>query len=224
MRTGLSPALLLAALVLPAAPAAGEPPPPAPQLVIAFEPGAVVLQGATPQGKVAWLGVAREFDQMSLRLVRRSDISVDDDGDGVIRLEMEDGVPGQSVWAAVDITSGAFATAAAPGFELQPLSLSPSAVRPGALGSSDLFEAEGVQLELLLARPGAGAWGRALGDGGDADFDGRGDGWLQLALDDLRALGNTPALRPAVARPGDVLVAVDPMSLRLYAARLGGPR
>ena len=191
---------------------------------ITFERSAVVISGVKEKGSVAWLEAARVFVDMSLRLVRRSDIAVDDDGDGVVRIELEEDVPEQSVWVAVDLTSGAFVTAAAQGSELKPLAIPPSALRPGALGASDVFETAGVQLDLLLARPGAGAWSRALGDGGDADLDGQGDGRLELALEDLRPLGDSPALSPPGIKPGDVLIVVDPLSLQLYAAQPAVPK
>lgn len=66
----------------------------------------------------------------------------------------------------------------------------------------------------------AGAWGGSFGDGGDDDADGALDGGIEAPIERLRAIGASPPLPPSELRPGDVVIAVDPVTLEIYAATL----
>jgi hypothetical protein len=203
--------------------AAQKAPAPAPPKIEITSTG-VAISGVTPKSDVAWMEIAREFSDMSLRLVRISDVATDDDADGAVQIDVDKPVDPQSVWIAVDLTNGAFAIAAPPDFPLHLTELPPSAVRPGAIGNADALDLSNHQVELLLARPGVGAWAGTFGDGGPSDVDGVADGRLRVALDCLAPLGDSPASHATVLKPGDAVVVVDSTSLDVYAVRVAVPR
>jgi hypothetical protein len=68
-------------------------------------------------------------------------------------------------------------------------------------------------VELLLVRPGIGAWGLTVGDGGASDGDGDRNGAIRLALAALRPVLLAPAA-PSAVLPGDALVVIDTQTLQ----------
>lgn len=215
-RAGRPPLLLL----LFAAPAALA----APQ--VTFDPQGPTASGLTPGGEAVWLGVSRELDGWVTKVLHWQAITKDEDGDGVVALELGEALPPASVWAVVDLASGELAVAAPEGSPGAEVAFPPDALQPGVDGPQgvvpDRFVDARSQLSLLVARPGAGAWWERLGDGGEGDDDGEADGVVTAALDKLSALEGGGA-SPAHLAAGDVVVAIDPDCLELYATRLGPP-
>lgn len=91
-----------------------ETPPSPPELTIRFEPAAVVVDGVPPEGSVALLGVGRRSLTYLVQLEVSDQVLDDLDGDGSVRLELDAEIPERSLWAAVDLGSGA-RTLATPG-------------------------------------------------------------------------------------------------------------
>jgi hypothetical protein len=197
-------AAVLLAFALPLALAAQAPPPPAIQPALSFEPQAVIVSGATHGGKVVWLEVARVLSEYSATLVRHDGVTSDDDADGTVRLDLDEPVPPVSIWIAVDLATGEW-TAATPGSF--PLRLVPPERRHpgrGAPGRPSWVEAGRSLVDLQVVRPGQGAWGQTLGDGGEDDDDGQPDGRLTASLAHMRALPGSPAA-PDHFSPKDVV-------------------
>jgi hypothetical protein len=211
--------LLLVALASPAAFAAQPP-------TIDFEDDAAVVSGLAPRGQVAWMSVSREPREGYVRVMRREGIAKDDDGDGAVRLALEpdERIAPRSLWAVVDLASGELALASPAGeAAVREVVFPGRGVARGASNKLDRFEAGREMVELLYARPGAApaAWGLTAGDGGEADDDGADDGALAAALAGARSLGGSPA-PPEELTAGDVVVAVDPRTLDVFAVRLVG--
>jgi hypothetical protein len=202
---------LAVGLVLLASPLSATPP------EITFEPGAVVARGITSKGQAVWFSVAREISRRSIHVVPRHAVEVDDDGDGAVRLELEQEVPLRSIWFVVDLATGETAVATPEGFPLLEMDLPGKAI-PAALNRLDL---ERRFAYLLLVRPGVGAWQLRIGDGGESDEDGEPDGTLRAALSSLAPLqeGGPPA--PERFSPRDVLLVIDPGRMESAAVRIG---
>lgn len=203
------------------APAVAQPSAP-PPLEITLEEGTAKATGVTAGAQVAWLSVWRDFPEASLRITRIVEVTEDEDRDGATDLELEAAAPHQSVWVAVDLTSGAIAVEAPEGYPLQTPDFRPGAIQVGHGGSGDLLEQDRRFLLVLLVRPGVGAWSEVVGDGGQNDVDDEGNGRLTLAFESLQPLAESPPLQPAVLKPGDVLVSIDMDSLETSLARLPG--
>ncbi len=209
-----SGALLFALLLGLPAGAAAEP-------LISFGEKSLTASGITPGGKVVWFGVARQIAEHIATLVRRDRIVSDDDRDGAVRLDLERPVPYQSIWIAIDLTSGASAIAVPEGYPLRRLELPVESLR-GEEGKPDWLEDTRLQVEILLARPGTSgaAWGASVGDGGDRDDDHAYDGRLTASLASLRGLGQSPPEPPQKFSPRDVLVVIDPNQMDVSLRQL----
>lgn len=210
MRTAL---LLFVSFVL-----AGLPQPAAAAAAIGFEEQALVVSGMTPKGRVVWFGVAKQTEGYMARFVRRDELLADEDGDGSVRWALDQAVPLQSIWVAVDLASGEVAVATPPGYPLRDASPAPGR-GPGEPGRPEWVETGREILEMLVVRPGQGAWGMTLGDGGEGDGDGVGDGRITAALARLRALGDSPG-PPERFQARDLVFAVDLNRMELLTERI----
>jgi hypothetical protein len=159
---------------------------------------------------------------MSLKVSWIEEIGEDADGDGIVALELEQPVPEQSVWVAVDLATSSIGLATPAGYPLRAVELGPQAFRSGLGGAVHLLEQDKRYLKLLLVRREVGAYRATVGDGGTADFDGRGNGRLTFPLDLFEPAGAADILHPPTLRAGDVLVAIDIDSLETAIARAPG--
>jgi hypothetical protein len=198
--------------ILLAAPIAAQP-------ALDFGENAVVARGLTPGGPVAWFSVATERGEWLDVLVRRQ-IEAVADAKGGSSFELEKGVPALSVWAVVDLTTGAFDLAAPGSDGLREIPFPGDALRATPSGDVPFLEDTRSYLEVLLARPGHGAWGLTVGDGTADDADGMPDGRTRIAIDSLRPLTAGRAGARSVTA-GDVIVVVDPNTMETYAATVG---
>jgi hypothetical protein len=180
------------------------------QPVISFEPEAVTVSGLTAGGKVVWFGVAREISERVATIVRRTRVLTDEDSDGAVRLELDRTVPFQSIWVAVDLTTGTAALAVPEGYPLRSVELPAGSLGRGEGGKSDWVQDARSYAEILLVHPGEGAWADRVGDGGERDDDGAYDGQLAASLVRMQGVGPSPPAPPERFRAGDVVVVIDP--------------
>lgn len=208
-------AALLCALACSSNAAAATAGPPS----VVIEDRAVIASNLTAGGSAVLFAVARESNGYSAALRRWEAILHDDDGDAVVRLELDREVPWKSIWIAVDLSSGELGVATPDGFPLREQVFPAGAIRAGAGGRLvHLVDRRGYG-ELLLVRPGENAWRLSLANGGAEDADGVNDDSLTARLDRLRAIDGA-APPPEELAAGDVVVMIDPHQLDYYAARL----
>lgn len=209
------PYLLLLSL-LPSALAFGQPA--ADEPAFTFEPSAVTVSGVAPDTPVVVFYVGRQGVDGVVRVVHGQEV-VTADAAGQGHLSLENGVPPASLWAAVELASGAFSVAAPEGQPLREATLAADGLRADGQGRYHLLRDFREDLEVLYVRPGLGAWALSLRDGVGTDRDGREDGALSLSLDDLRGLRDGPG-PPSQFAAGDVLIALDADRLEFFAFRL----
>lgn len=192
-----------------AATAAGAAP-----LRITLEKNAVTASGVMPQGRVALLGVTREIGEDDFPVVRRHlEVLADEDGDGVVRFPLDQGVPLRSLWAVADLASGDFDAAAPEDFGLRRVNWRGRGLERRNDGK-DTVEDRRSLVELLVVRPQAGVWALRVGDGGESDGDGVIDGRLQGVLEQMKPLAGSPQ-PPAEFEKGDLVVALDPSAMEI---------
>ena len=75
--------------------------------------------GVTPGGSVVWFGVGRELHHLTPFVVRRSQVVTDDDRDGTVEWTLDRTIPVESIWVAVDLTTGAWRAGTPEGFPLR---------------------------------------------------------------------------------------------------------
>ncbi len=203
-------------LALAAVPLAAQP-------KIEFEKDAVVARGVTQGGSVVWFGVIRDRPGWINRVVRRDALETDSDGDGAVRLDLGRPVAPKSIWAAVDLASGAFAVATPEGTPRREVELPASALRSSAAGVVETIEDARQFLEILVVRPGEGSWTLSVGDGGASDGDLQSDGSIRASLAAMRPAEATK-MAPSQLLPGDVVVVVDPRLMEFYVTTFGRAR
>jgi hypothetical protein len=130
---------------------------------------------------------------------------------------LPDGVPGRSIWFAIDMQTRDFVVASPPEFSPRAFLALPTMVS-GAQGVSDAINIESDLADVLLIRPGAGAWGGSCGRNSGKDLNRGKSGKMQMSFDQL-----TPS--KTVAPPtrillSDLVIVVDSETLFYYAGSI----
>ncbi|GMU66391.1 MAG: hypothetical protein AMXMBFR36_26650 [Acidobacteriota bacterium] len=176
-------------------------------LSIAVSDLEVTVSGASAGGSVVVFGVAKRSGDYVQVVERRGEILVDSDADGIVSLDVAEGVPEHGVWFAYDETSKAWV--------IWPSDSLSGVPDTGGGEGGELPEVEWTEyLETMILRPGGGAWSGAVGDGGPADLDGLANGAIQVDPASLDALaGSLIPDAPATPSAGDLVITVDPDGL-----------
>jgi hypothetical protein len=182
---------------------------------------AVTATGMTPGGAVVWLGMARKVVEYEAVYHRRQGV-VKADALGTAQVPLAEAVPLQSIWLAVDLATGLFATASREGFSLLVFTLAPGAlvVRGAALADQLVDAAD--HSEVLLVRPGKGAWGKTVGRGGAADESDPSEPAYKLSLDKLEPVSATDGPAPGKLSPRDLVFVLHPQAMALAVVVFGG--
>ncbi len=206
LRRALVVSFVLASIAAPSGAAA----PP----TISFEKDAVVASGVTPGGKVVWFSVAREIAEHTATIVPRQAIAEDEGRDGMVRLELDRDVPFQSIWVAVDLTTGAAAVAVPKDYPLRRFELPSGNLHRGD-SEGDWIEDRRGYVALMLVRREKGAWWSLVGDGGSEDDDGLYDGRLSAPLSQLQKVEGGELEAPESFIDGDLVVVIDPNQMEV---------
>ena len=182
---------------------------------------AVTATGMTPGGTVVWLGMGRKVVEYEATFVRRRG-SLLADAQGQAQIPLTEAVPSQSIWAAIDLASGAYATASPAGFTPLGLTLGPEAFELRGAGLADRLADVADYAEVLLVRPGKGAWGKAVGHGGTDDEGQPGDAAFRLAFDKLEPLPGTTSPAPGKLSAKDLIFVLHPQAMALAVVSFGG--
>jgi|GEM_PF-2919887 len=203
-------------------------PPPKVTLEILLKESSVEITGVPEGGEVALLTIWREVGGGGTEVTIFDQTLVDQDGDGTVALELDRPYPELSVWLVADVASGAWRALSPESFETRR-----PEVRPGrfavAVGQAEL---DLPRAEVLVIRPESpagksGAFRASLGDGADEDGDGEVNGRVALtALELQRPVSRPPqAAEPELPerfQPGDVVLAIDPRTLRVAELEVPG--
>lgn len=194
-----------------------------PELAVTFEEAAVLAAGLTPGGDAVFWSVAREPLGYHQRVVESQGLEVVD-ALGEARFEPEEGaVLLKSVWAVVDVATGGFAVAGPPGFRLRQAPFPGRGFEAGAPGLVNRLRHELESIHVLIVRPGVTAWRLEAWDTSPRDRDGADDDRVLMSLEDLEPLEASGPGPPDRFARDDVIVVIDPRTLRFYATRLVGP-
>jgi hypothetical protein len=193
-----------------------------PALAMTVASSTVTISGVTPHGKVVFFGVARFVDRTTV-IVRRLDrIVSDDDGDGVVAIDIGQSVPWKSVFAAVDFASGRYvlATPDASMFPLLPLPLGAAGLFKESEGTVKHIVVKHHICEILIVRPNVGAWGHIIAAGNKYDVTPEaGHATANVAASPALGPGIPPA--PDHLEEGDVVVLIDRQRMQSWATAVG---
>lgn len=181
---------------------------PAP-LNVTFDGNLLVVRDAAPGAPIVFFGVARVMAgplKATPRIVNRTEIVPDDDSDGIVRLDLEE-LPRIGLWAIVDLSTGASAIVPVPGFDPRPLDLG-DLVKHDNAGHLRKVDWPSAELELLVVRPGSGAWRLDAAKYSQLDESRNPHVPMRVDIGTLTPVGHSPA-SPQAFKPGDVLVLID---------------
>lgn len=180
---------------------------PASALTLNFEPKAVVAKEVTPGGSAVVFAVAIDTSGYVRERLRIAVVLRDDDGDGIVRHELEKAVPRIGVWGVADVTTGVVKLAARGGYgRLRDLQVEGAFRGDGTPYSR--FEHELTSADILVVRPGEGAWTASATEGGDGDDDYPTNGKLLVPVNKLVPLTQGIGA-PEHLQAGDVVVLID---------------
>jgi hypothetical protein len=181
----------------------------------------VTVSGLTPHGRAVVFGITREADPEDdvPTIQSRAEVLSDDDGDGIVQDDLGRPLPLRSIWAAVDLATGAVDSAAPSGFPLRKVAWRGRGLTEEP-GGGAAVEDQRPFAELLVVRPGAGAWTLRIGDGGPADADGAADGRLLAPFAAMTPLAGSPP-PPQTFQDGDIVILLDPNTLEMTLAKVG---
>lgn len=184
---------------------------------IRFENDGVVASGITRGGKV----IAATYERLPIREQRAANrVLVDDDNDGEVRIALEERANSRSVWIFVDYQNGEYA-ASTPDGAIARLDFRGGGLKDGNPGQLHrLLHKSGSRVRMVVVRPNEGAWALESSDGGPADRDSKHDGVLEADLEDFRPLRGS-GQAPKHFRKDDVVVGIDPYSLRVFTLKVG---
>lgn len=125
-------------------------------------------------------------------------------------------VPQISLWCVVDLTTGAYATAAPAGYAMRRLPFPANALRGASNAQLNRLRLKDEFLEVLWVRPGVGAWRASVGDGGLSDEDHAVDGHLSIVPKQMEPIGAAPP-PPGHYLPNDTFILINPITMELLA-------
>lgn len=185
-----------------------------PAVRISFSAETVRVEGVTSGGDVVIFAATLSQSGGMQTIGRRAEVIADSDGDGAVALTVS-AIPTASVWAAVDFTTGRHSIAAPQGFPLRRMDIPEHGWRRGL----EHFELRRGYLEVLVVRPGAGAWTLRAAEGGSNDDDGALNATLRTRLSKMHRLhGPDTTPRPPVIVPKDFLLVIDPHELDFFTS------
>jgi hypothetical protein len=188
--------------------------------VLSVSAQAVTATGMTPGGAVVWLGMARKVVEYEAVYVRRHGV-VKADALGTAQVPLAEAVPLQSIWVAVDLATGLFATASPAGFSPLAFTLGAGALEVRGAGLADRLVDVADHGEVLLVRPGKGAWGKTVGRGGADDESDPSEPAYRLSLDKLEPVSAADGPAPGKLSPRDLVFVLHPQAMALAVAVFG---
>ena len=180
-------------------------------LQVEFGPQSLTFTGITPGGTVIVFGVAREplnTRPITPAVVVRAETLIDLDRDGIVRLDLAVAVPRQGMWAAVDLASGAHAAFPTPGYEPRRIDVDQELLRHDNAGQLKKLEWPFGEIDILVARPGEGAWRFYASKASELDENRGGNSAIRVDLRTMTVIGNSPE-GPGKFRKGDIVAIFD---------------
>jgi hypothetical protein len=179
----------------------------------------ITATGVTPGATVVFFSVSREVHEYTPLLRRADGIVADTAKNGRVSFRPPNGLPPRCIVAAVELESGRFAIGSRPEIAPQLIADVPgNGFGRGVAGELTRLRRKGDFYEILVVRPGTGAWSLTVGDGGPSDADRASDHAVTLDVDRLMPLAGTAAPPLRQFRPGDVVIGVETRQFACFVA------
>lgn len=157
--------------------------------VLSWSGATASVDGVTPNGTVVWFAAIRSADQYTVAQTSVAQVATAD-ATGASTLTVANPISPNSIWVAVDYQTGAYATGSpSRNFPLQLASLPAAALSLDGAGSNPGYLLDAAdRIQVLLVRPGAGAWTKTVGRGGPDDESSPADAKLRFRLSRMDTL------------------------------------
>src|SRR5258706_9855115 len=191
-------------------------------LALTFGERSVTVSGLTPGGDLVLFAIAKEPANSVVPVPMKTVHAVvlhDDDHDGTVIFERQRAVPLIAVWVAVDLASGQWAASGSPGFDAQTIPLESFAKQDNA-GHLRKLSALVPEMDVLLVRPGTGAWRIYTAKTSSLDENAHGGRPLQIDVSGMIPLSNSLSKLDSI-HPGDIIALIEPLSMRFAVQEVG---
>jgi hypothetical protein len=206
-------AFLSAAVAVIAAPALLA----ADALEVSFQPRGAVVTGVTPGGSlVVFARAVGRVGRVYNETVAVDLIVTDRLRAGRITIDCGRELPPDAVWTVVDLTTGRHAIVAR-GAAGGAAGVQPDDVKYTA-GDGGKLRLQRRLANVLVVRPGDGAWSGAFADGAATDEDARMNGAATIAPGKLKHLDRRSNRALGQLRKGDLVFILDPKTLRVWTS------
>lgn len=173
-----------------------------------------VTVGELPAGsRVILFGVGREPRRYQSAVRQWTEVLADGDRDGIVRFSSA--VTNKSIWIAVDLDTGESVAGTGPGYPRREVTAGFGFKRNNAGQLSKLENARGIA-ELLIVRPGRGAWRLSAAKNSAVDDARDNPALLRLDAASFRAVSGVSSDDLKHLRRGDVLAMIDPRVMEFY--------
>lgn len=164
--------------------------------------------GITPGGDAVWFGVTIDTFALSRLRIRHAAIVRDTDGDGAVVYELPQ-ISRFSLLFVVDGATGEHAVFRGEGVDDVEHDLRGKTWRAQLAD----FDVHADAMELLLVRPGEGAWATSAMEGDASDGDGERNGKFRLKVREMAAIAPENPSPQGNVRRGDLLIIIDARTL-----------
>lgn len=179
----------------------------------------VSVDGATPGGAVLFFAVERVAVPHRISTHHIEEIVVDTSSTGHVVLTKAPAATA-AIWCAIDLTTGRSIIGTPSAFEKRTLPAQSYSMKKTPAGVIDRIGVGRSLVEVVLVRPGGGAWTATVGDGTPSDADGVVNGRVECRINQMRPLG-TSGPPPDTLLPSDTVLVIDPA--RMTSAVIEAP-
>jgi hypothetical protein len=174
----------------------------------------ITIDGLPRGATIALMGAGRKPAYYMNEVVSRREVLVDSDRDGTVMLDVPDGIAARSLWIAVNVADGHALIGTPTGFVGREL---PDNTRGHAVDVlNDGADIGKQHADVMVVRPGKGAWAKPWREFGSAPAA---PGRMRIQVRALLPMSTDFGDAPEDLRPSDVMVVIDPESLRYRIVR-----
>jgi hypothetical protein len=185
---------------------------------LSFDTTAVLGAGFTPSGQVVVFGYSNQPQPYTRRLMNFWKVVTADSG-GAFRWETPEPVANHSVWFAVGSSSRDLVVGVPGDGDVSNLTLAAPTLLAGQDSGGDALSVSEYMAEVVVVRPNDTAWRGTAIRHGTGDLSRGQSGAHKVSLASLTTVGSTTRVLNRIT-PADVVVIVEPVSLRFWAGRL----
>jgi hypothetical protein len=186
--------------------------------VLSFDADSVIVSNVSVSGKVVLIGTSLStWRNLPLSKAERIVIA-DDDRDGIIRYKLNYKLPLRSIWVAIDFETGGWTIGGPPGYSVDIQAFPEASLHANAAGEIDFLEQERQAMEVIVVRPGEGAWVVFATQSRPSNAEQAKHGRLKVVFEGAKVFESSRTLKQL--KKGDVVIGLDSRAMQVFATRM----